>query len=97
MIDESLNKMTNMPQADLWEEGFRKLDFIVHHTMYPTSFSMLADYLLPQAEILEMNFVWGLYNVGYVRQAATHLWEVIEEPLFFSLLAKKMAEKGMPS
>ncbi len=96
MIDESLNKMTNMPQADLWEEGFRKLDFIVHHTMYPTSFSMLADYLLPQAEILEMNFVWGLYNVGYVRQAATHLWEVIEEPLFFSLLAKKMAEKGMP-
>lgn len=96
MIEESLNKMTNMPQADLWEEGFRKLDLIVHHTMYPTSFSMLADYLLPQAEILEMTFLWGMYNHTYVRQPATHLWEVIEEPLFFSLLGKKMAEKGMP-
>lgn len=94
LIERSLNKLTNMPNAQRWAEAFSKMDYTVHHTMYPTSFSAYADLLLPTTEWLENHWAIGAENRVYVRQPATHLWEGVEEPMFWSMLAKKLADKG---
>lgn len=94
IIERSGNKLLNMPNAERWAEAFEKTDLIVHHYMYPTSFSMYADYLLPAPEWLESTWTVGLEHRVYVRQPATHLWEGVEEPMLFSLLAKTLADMG---
>ncbi|RDB70722.1 molybdopterin-containing oxidoreductase family protein [Eggerthella sinensis] len=94
IIERSLNKMMNMPNAAKWGEAFESMDLNVHHIMYPTSFSMYCDYLLPTTEWLENHWGFGAENRFYVRQPTTHLWESVEDPMFFSMLAKKMADKG---
>ena len=94
IIERSLNKLTNMPNAAKWAEAFATMDLNVHHIMYPTSFSMYCDYLLPTTEWLENHWGFGGENRFYVRQPATHLWESVEDPMFFSMLAKAMADKG---
>ena len=94
VIERSCNKMINMPNAAKWAEAYESMDLNVHHFMYPTSFSMFCDYLLPTTEWLENHWGAGLENKFYVRQPTTHLWEAVEDPMLFSLLAKAMADKG---
>lgn len=94
IIERSLNKLQNMPNAAKWAEAFQAMDLNVHHIMYPTSFSMFCDYLLPTTEWLENHWGFGAENKFYVRQPTTHLWEAVEDPMFFSMLAKAMADKG---
>ena len=94
VIERSLNKMINMPNAAKWGEAFEGMDLNVHHTMYPTSFSMYCDYLLPTTEWLENHWTFTAENHVYVRQPTTHLWEAVEEPMFWSMLARKLADKG---
>lgn len=93
-IERSTNKMMNMPNVKKWLGAIGNMELIVHHVMYPTSFSMYADILLPCTEWLEANWTVQIGNRVYVRQPATHLWETIEEPAFWGLLANKLAEAG---
>lgn len=95
-IEESGNKMVNYPNVKRFEEALSKMDFIVHHFQYPTSFTRYADIVLPGTEWLEYNWVGTADNHLTVHQQATHLWEDQEEPVFWSQLALKMAEKGHP-
>ena len=93
-IERSGNKMINMPNAARWEEAVKKMDVNVHMYMYPTASSLYADYLLPSTEWLEIYWTASIGNHVHVYQPATHLWEGMEEPMFWSLLAKRMAAKG---
>lgn len=95
-IEESGNKMVNYPNIKRFEEALSKMDFIVHHFQYPTSFTRYADIVLPGTEWLEYNWIGTAENHLTLHQQATHLWEDQEEPVFWSKLAKKMAEKGHP-
>lgn len=93
-IEESGNKMINYPNVERFVEALEKMEFIVHHFQYPTSFTKYADIVLPGTEWLEYNWVGAADNHFTVHQEATHLWEDMEEPMFWHHLALKMAEKG---
>lgn len=62
--------------------------------MNPTSFSAYADILLSAAEWLETNMIVETCNTLVARQAVTHLWETMDETLFWSKLARRCAERG---
>lgn len=91
LIECSLNKMINMPNAMKWDEAFQKLEYIVHRAPYATSFTNYADLMLPSPEWLEIYWTSAYANRVYVRQPATHVWEGMDEPTFFGLLAQKLA------
>ena len=93
-IDRSGNKLGVVAESKKWAEAIEKLDFIVHMYMYPTSFSVYADILLPAQEWLETNMIVETCNQLFARQAVTHLWETMDETLFWSRLARKCAELG---
>ncbi len=93
-IDRSGNKLGVVAESAKWVEAIEKLDFIVHVYMYPTSFSAYADILLPAEEWLETDMIVETCNKLFARQAVTHLWETMDETLFWSRLAKKCAELG---
>lgn len=93
-IDRSGNKLGVVAQSSKWVEAIEKLDFIVHMHMYPTSFSAYADILLPAEEWLETDMIVETCNMLVARQAVTHLWETMDETLFWSKLAKRCAELG---
>ena len=61
--------------------------------MYPTSFSAYADILLPATEWLETDKYLTCLNNIVVRQEVAHLWETMNETLFWPKLAKRLAEK----
>ncbi len=94
LIECSLNKMINMPNAQKWDLAFQQLEYIVHRTLYPTSFTNYADLMLPSTEWLEIYWVGTYANRVYVRQPVVHLWEGMDEPTFFGLLAQKLAAMG---
>ena len=95
LLDRSGNKMSVLAESDRWVEAFEKLDLIVHMYTFPTSFSSYADILLPAVEWLETNsIVGGTCNVISARQAVTHLWDTMDETLFWAKLAKRCAELG---
>jgi len=93
-IDRSGNKLAVVADSHKWVEAIEKLDFIVHMFMHPTSFSAYADILLPAQEWLETDMIVETCNTLVARQAATHLWETMDETLFWSRLARKCADKG---
>jgi anaerobic selenocysteine-containing dehydrogenase len=93
-LERSGNKLATLANASEWAEGMQQLDFIVHMYMYPTSFSAYADILLPAMEWLESDYVITSLNTLFVRQAVTHLWETMNETVFWSKLAKRCAELG---
>lgn len=93
-IDRSGNKLGVVAESAKWVEAIEKLDFIVHMYMYPTSFSAYADILLPAEEWLETDMIVETCNKLIARQAVTHLWETMDETLFWSKLARKCADLG---
>lgn len=93
-IDRSGNKLGVVAESAKWVEAMEQLDFIVHMYMYPTSFSAYADILLPAEEWLETNMIVETCNKLFARQAVTHLWETMDETLFWSKLAKRLAQRG---
>ena len=93
-IDRSGNKLGATADSQRWEQAIHKLDFIVHVYMYPTSFSAYADILIPAEEWLETDMLVETCNTLVARQATTHLWETMDETLFWSKLAKRCGELG---
>ena len=93
-IDRSGNKMGATADSQKWEQAIQKLDFIVHVYMYPTSFSAYADILIPSEEWLETDMLVETCNTLVARQQVTHLWETVDETMFWSMLAKRCGELG---
>ncbi len=93
-IERSGNKLINMPNAEKFAEAVSKLDYVVHMYMYPTSFTHYADLMLPCTEWLEVYWIAGCANRVHVMRPVTHLWDTLDEPAFWGLLAKKLASMG---
>jgi anaerobic selenocysteine-containing dehydrogenase len=93
-IERSGNKLAVLGNSSSWLPAIEQMDFIVHMYMYPTSFSTFADILLPATEWLETNMPVESLNTLFARQAVTHLWETMDETLFWSKLAKRCADMG---
>jgi anaerobic selenocysteine-containing dehydrogenase len=93
-MERSGNKLAMMGDVYQVKECIDELDFIVHAYMYPTSFSMYADILIPTAEWLETDLILPSLNTAVVRQQVVHTWETMNETVYWSKLAKRMAEKG---
>ncbi|QOX62002.1 molybdopterin-dependent oxidoreductase [Anoxybacterium hadale] len=93
-IERSGNKLGAVANSQRWEEAIKELDFIVHMYMYPTSFSAYADILLPTEEWLETDMMIEICNKLFARQAATHLWETVDETVIWSMIAKRCGDKG---
>jgi anaerobic selenocysteine-containing dehydrogenase len=93
-IDRSANKLAVVAESDRWMQAINKLDFIVHIFVYPTSFSAYADYILPSAEWLETDRLVENCNMLIAQQEVVHLWETLNETVFWSKLAKRCAELG---
>jgi anaerobic selenocysteine-containing dehydrogenase len=93
-IDRSGNKLGVVAESQKWAKAIEKLDFIVHMHVCQTSFSAYADILLPAAEWLETDMIVETCNTLVARQAVVHLWETMDETLFWSKLAKRCAELG---
>ncbi len=93
-IERSGNKFAVCGNSPSWVAALKKFDFVVHMYMYPTSFSMYADLLLPATEWLETNMLIQSLNMIFARQAVTHTWETEDETLFWAKLGKKLASMG---
>ena len=93
-IDRSGNKLGAVADSLQWKKAIDEMDFIVHVYMYPTSFSAYADILIPSEEWLETNMLVETCNTLVARQQTTHLWETMDETLFWSKLAKRCGELG---
>lgn len=93
-LERSGNKLVNVADAKRWAEASKKVPFIVHMYMYPTSFSAYADMLLPTEEWLETDMIVESCNKLMARQAVTHIWEAIDETVIWSKIAKRCAELG---
>lgn len=93
-LERSGNKLVNVADSRRWAEASRKVDFIVHMYMYPTSFSCYADMLLPTEEWLETDMIVESCHKLMARQSVTHIWETIDETVIWSKIAKRCAELG---
>ncbi len=93
-LERSGNKLVNLADSKRWAAASKKVDFIVHMYMYPTSFSAYADMLLPTEEWLETDMIVESCNKLIARQAVTHTWETMDETMIWSKLAKRCAELG---
>lgn len=93
-LERSGNKLSALGNASSWVDALKKLDFIVHMYMYPTSFSMYADLLLPTTEWLETDYVVPPLNMLFVRQAVTHTYETMNETVIWAKIAKRCGELG---
>jgi anaerobic selenocysteine-containing dehydrogenase len=93
-LERSGNKFGVLGNASSWEPAVKKMDFIVHMYMYPTSFSMYADMLLPTTEWLETNMLVDCMNYVFARQAVTHTYETQDETVIWSWILRRCAELG---
>jgi anaerobic selenocysteine-containing dehydrogenase len=93
-IERSGNKLSAVADASQWAKALPNLEYIVHMYMYPTSFSLYADMLLPATEWLESNMITESLNKLVAKQEVVHTWETMDETLFWSLLAKDLAALG---
>ncbi|WP_282195838.1 molybdopterin-containing oxidoreductase family protein [Turicimonas muris] len=93
-LERSGNKFNVLGNASSWEPAIKKLDFVVHMYMYPTSFSTYADMLLPTTEWLETNMLIDCMNYVFARQAVTHTYETVDETLIWSWILRRCAELG---
>ncbi len=95
-LERSGNKLAMLGNATAWYPVFKEMDFVLHMYMYPTSFSAMADILLPATEWLETNYIIGSGNMIFARQEVVRTYEHIDETLFWSRLVKKLADMGHP-
>ncbi len=93
-IDRSGNKFGVLADAKAWVPALKKLDYVVHMYMYPTSFTNYADMVLPTTEWLETNHIVECLNKIFARQAVVHLWETEDECLIWSWILLRCAELG---
>ncbi len=93
-IDRSGNKLGAVANTAKWVKAIEKLDFVAHMFTHPTSFSAYADILFPAKEWLETNMFFESCNQLRARQQIVHLWETMDETVFWSKLAKRCAELG---
>lgn len=93
-LERSGNKMLQNANPQSWLPAMKNVDLIVHMFMYPTSFSMYADILLPATEWLETNMLVEALNMVFARQPVAHVWETEDETLFWSKLIKRCAALG---
>ena len=94
-IERSGNKFGVLGNASSWEPAMKKLDFIVHMYMYPTSFSTYADMILPTTEWLETNMLIDCMNYVFARQAVVHTYETVDETLIWSWILRRCASSDM--
>ena len=93
-IERSGNKFGVLGNASSWEPAIKKLDFVVHMYMYPTSFTTYADMILPTTEWLETNMLIDCCNYVFARQAVTHTYETQDETLIWSWILRRCGELG---
>jgi anaerobic selenocysteine-containing dehydrogenase len=93
-IERSGNKMGVLANPQAWVPAFKKMDYIVHCFLYPTSFTNYADMVLPMTEWLETNHIIESLNMIFARQEVVHLWETVDETLFWSKLLLRCADLG---
>ena len=93
-IERSGNKMGVLAQPQKWVPAFKKMDFIVHMFLYPTSFTNYADMILPTTEWLETNHIVETLNQIFARQEVVHTWETVDETLIWSQILIRCAELG---
>lgn len=93
-LERSGNKLVNVADSKRWAKASKNIPFIVHMYMYPTSFSSYADMLLPTEEWLETDMLQESCHKLIIRQAATHIWETVDETAIWSMIAKRCAELG---
>ncbi len=93
-LERSGNKYGVLANSTEWQEAARHVDFIVHMFLYPTTFSMNADLLMPATEWLETNMLIQNLNMVFARQPVTHLWQTQDETMFWSWLVRRCAELG---
>ncbi|MGG0717236.1 molybdopterin-dependent oxidoreductase [Robertmurraya massiliosenegalensis] len=93
-MERSGNKLAMMGDVTQVAEAIHELDFVVHAYMYPTSFSMYADILIPVTEWLETDLILPSLNTAVVRQQVVHTWETMNETIYWAKLAKRLADKG---
>ena len=97
-LEGSGNKLAMLGNAESWYEATKNIDFIGHLYMYPTSFTVdCCDMLFPCLEWLEYP-TGTATNGNYVtlRQEVVHLFEGVQEPTWWAMLAYRLAQKGHP-
>lgn len=93
--ERSGNKMVTLADAASWVDAFKKMDFVSHCYMYPTSFTFeAADVMLPATEWLEMAYDPGAHGdlKGYI-VPLTVLFEHCDDRLVYGTIFKQLADK----
>jgi len=81
--------------APTFLEAMKKMKFIVHMYMYPTTTSVeLADMILPTAEWLETAYGADRCNWWFIRRDVVHTYEHVDESLIWSWFVEALAERG---
>ena len=94
-IDRSGNKLAMVGDATTFLEAMKKMKFIVHMYMYPTTTSIeLADMILPTAEWLETAYGADRCNVWLIRRDVVHTFEHVDETLIWSWIVSALADRG---
>lgn len=94
-IDRSGNKLAVVGGASTFHEAMKKMKFIVHMYMYPTTSSVeFADILLPTAEWLETAYGADRCNVWLIRRDVVHTFEHVDETLIWSWIVCALADRG---
>ena len=92
--ERSGNKMVTLADSSSWVAAFKKMDFISHTYMYPTSFTFeAADLILPATEWLEMDYNPGNHGDcnGFIVACAL-LFEDVDDRLIYGTIFKKLAD-----
>jgi len=94
-IDRSGNKLAVVGNSPTFLEAMKKMKFIVHMYMYPTTTSVeLADLILPTAEWLETAYGADRCNVWFIRRDVVHTFEHVDETLIWSWIVSALADRG---
>lgn len=94
-IDRSGNKLAMIGNSPTFLEAFKKMKFIVHMYMYPTTTSVeLADIILPTAEWLETAYGADRCNYWFIRRDVVHTYEHVDETLIWSWIVSALADRG---
>jgi len=93
-LERSGNKMAMVANASRWAKAIQNMELVVHMFMYPTSFTQYADFILPTNEWLESDYFVDSFNMMFVRQAVTHVFESANETFIWGNIVKRCAELG---
>ena len=92
--ERSGNKMVTLADAASWVDAFKKMDFVSHCYMYPTSFTFeAADVMLPATECSRWPTIPALTATqGYI-VPLTVLFERCDDRLVYGTIFKQLADK----